>query len=93
MTELKPSYSGKISLEKSYLERLAGMLEPVPEVAGRLGVSRQRVLMLIREGKLEAVKLGRDYFVSSLSLQEMLDRRAARKAVSQPTTRERPERK
>lgn len=63
-------------LKGGYLQRLAGLLEPVPEAAQMLGVSRQRVLQLIEAGRLEAVKLGRDYFVSSLSLQEYLEARA-----------------
>lgn len=65
-------------LKGTYLQRLAGMLEPVPDAARTLGVSRQYVLQLIAAGKLEAVKLGRDYFISSLSLQEYLDARANR---------------
>jgi len=64
-----------LELKGTYLQRLAGLLEPVPDAAQMLGVSRQRVLQLIEAGRLEAVKLGRDYFISSLSLQEYLDAR------------------
>jgi len=67
-----------LELKGTYLQRLAGLLEPVPDAAQMLGVSRQRVLQLIEAGRLEAVKLGRDYFISSLSLQEYLDERTNR---------------
>jgi len=67
-----------LELKGTYLQRLAGLLEPVPDAAQMLGVSRQRVLQLIEAGRLEAVKLGRDYFISSLSLQEYLDARTNR---------------
>ena len=67
-----------LELKGTYLQRLAGLLEPVPDAAQMLGVSRQRVLQLIESGRLEAVKLGRDYFISSLSLQEYLDARTNR---------------
>jgi excisionase family DNA binding protein len=71
-----------LELKGTYLQRLAGMLEPVPDAARMLGVSRQRVLQLIESRRLEAVKLGRDYFISSLSLQEYLDAR-----VNKPLSR------
>jgi len=67
-----------LELKGTYLQRLAGLLEPVPDAAQMLGVSRQRVLQLIEAGRLEAVKLGRDSFISSLSLQEYLDARTNR---------------
>ena len=67
-----------LELKGTYLQRLAVLLEPVPDAAQMLGVSRQRVLQLIEAGRLEAVKLGRDYFISSLSLQEYLDERTNR---------------
>lgn len=51
------------------------MVEPVADAAVTLGVSRQRVLQLIHAGSLEAVKIGRGYFVSALSLQERMDAR------------------
>ena len=54
------------------------MVEPVTAAAGRLGVSRQRVLQLIGQGDLEAVKIGEDWFVSLLSLQERLIRRPSK---------------
>ena len=57
----------------SYLGRLVSLVEPVAEAATMLGVSRQRVLQLIHEGSLEAVKVGRAYFVSALSLQERME--------------------
>ena len=59
----------------SYLERLAQMVEPVPRAAVLLGISRQRVLQLIQTGDLEAVKIGKDWFVSSLSVQERMNAR------------------
>jgi len=40
-------------------------LLPTAEVATRLGVSRQRVLELITEGRLPAIKVGRAYVVRS----------------------------
>lgn len=57
----------------SYLERLVQMLEPVSRAATLLGISRQRVLQLIQSGDLEAVKIGSDWFVSSLSVQERIN--------------------
>ncbi len=62
----------------TYLARLAAMVETVTEAAERLGVTRTRIQQLIREEKLEAVKVGRgkgaQLWVSSLSIQERLDR-------------------
>ena len=62
---------------RHYLERLALMLESVAGAAVVLGVSRQRVLQLIAAGELEAVKIGKDWFVGTLSLQERLVRHPA----------------
>ena len=59
----------------SYLGRLVRLVEPVADAAVTLGVSRQRVLQLIHTGSLDAVKIGRSYFVSALSLQERMDAR------------------
>ncbi len=60
---------------QTYLGRLAKMVEPVPDAAEMLGVSRQRVHELIQQGSLEAVQIGKHWFVSSLSLQERIDAR------------------
>jgi excisionase family DNA binding protein len=40
-------------------------LLPTAEVASRLGVTRQRVLELITDGRLPATKVGRAYVVRS----------------------------
>ncbi len=62
----------------TYLARLAAMVETVTDAAERLGVTRTRIQQLIREEKLEAVKVGSgkgaQVWVSSLSIQERLDR-------------------
>ena len=74
--------------KQSYLERLAGMVEPVTDAAEMLGVSRQRVLQLVKTGKLESVRLGRGnrstIVISSLSLQEFMDARRGPKADAAP---------
>ena len=64
----------------THLQRLAALLEPVSQTAERLGVSRQRVHELIHEERLEAVKIGRSCFVSSLSVQEFMATRTRRAA-------------
>ena len=73
-------------LKTSYLERLAGMVEPVTDAAEMLGVSRQRVLQLVQQGKLESVRLGKGsratIVISSLSLQEFMDRKASLKQAA-----------
>jgi excisionase family DNA binding protein len=74
-------------VKETYLSRLAAQLEPVTDAADMLGVSRQYVLSLIQQGKLESVKLGRDHFVSSLSLQEFMDARAEKKMKVKRTER------
>jgi len=42
------------------------------EVAERLGVSTVRVRQLIREGKIEAQNLGRDYAISADALSKVV---------------------
>lgn len=74
--------------KQSYLERLAGMVEPVTDAAEMLGVSRQRVLQLVAQGKLESVRLGKGaratIVISSLSLQEFMDARSDARRARRP---------
>lgn len=49
------------------------MVEPVPDAAAMLGISRQRVLQLIGAGDLQARKIGRQYFIDALSLQARIE--------------------
>ena len=72
--------------KQTFLEKLASMVEPVAEAAEMLGVSRQRVLQLIKRGDLEAVKIGKGYFISSVSLQERLDTQRTAEAVRVPAS-------
>lgn len=58
-----------------FLNKLVGMVEPVPEAAEMLGVSKTRVHQLIKSGHLKAVQIGKQFFVDSLSLQERIDSR------------------
>ena len=58
---------------QTFLEKLAGMVEPVTDAAEILGISRQRVHQLIEAGDLKAVKIGKQFFVDTLSLQERLE--------------------
>jgi len=48
------------------------------EVAARLGVSRSRVLALIRAGRLVAVKRGRDWQIAERALAAVADRKPGR---------------
>ena len=72
--------SPKKTSPKTYLERVADLVEPVPEAAVRLGVSPQYVRQLIAAGRLEAVRIGRHRFVSRLSVLEFLQARRSRRA-------------
>jgi excisionase family DNA binding protein len=47
----------------------------VPEAAAALGVSQQRVRQLLDGGKLSGMKVGRDWLVSRVSVQQRLDSR------------------
>ena len=58
------------------MEKNADKLLSTAEVAAQLGVTRQRVLELITEGRLPAIKVGRAYVVragdvSSLTLMKV----------------------
>lgn len=57
------------------------------EVAGRLGVTMKRVQAMIRDGRLPAEKLGRDYVIKEQDLKLVADRKPGRppKAKSKPT--------
>ena len=59
---------------QAYIRKLVTMIEPVSGAADMLGVSRARVHQLIKSGQLEAVQIGKQYFVDSLSLQERIER-------------------
>lgn len=48
------------------------------EVAARLGVTIQRVQALIRDGRLPASKLGRDYVIKEQDLKLVADRKPGR---------------
>jgi excisionase family DNA binding protein len=48
------------------------------EVAARLGVTIQRVQALIRDGRLPANKLGRDYVIKEQDLRLVADRKPGR---------------
>jgi excisionase family DNA binding protein len=72
-TEPQSTSSGSEQRQK-YIQKLVNMIEPVSDAAEMLGVSRVRVHQLIKSGHLEAVKIGKQYFVDSLSLQERIDR-------------------
>jgi excisionase family DNA binding protein len=65
-------------MKAAFVDRLVGSLLPVPDVAEMLGLSRQRILQLIGDGKLTATKPGREWLVMASSVQEFMDARAAR---------------
>ena len=50
----------------------------VTEVAERLQVHWQSILTYIKNGELEAVKLGRGYRISDEAIQEFLKKRSTR---------------
>ena len=72
------------SKRQTHLQRLAALIEPVSDAADMLGVSRQRFHELIQHGDLEAVKIGKGWFVSSLSLQERIEKFADRRQPNSP---------
>lgn len=47
------------------------------DAAARLGVTRARVVQMIEEGKLKAIKEGRDWRVDEASVEAELRRRGA----------------
>ncbi len=61
------------------------------EVAAKLDVTRQRVLELITEGRLQAIKVGRNYVVRSDDLASLELRRVGRppKAEAAPVATKR----
>jgi excisionase family DNA binding protein len=48
------------------------------EVSARLGVTIQRVQAMIRDGRLPASKLGRDYVIKERDLRLVADRKPGR---------------
>jgi excisionase family DNA binding protein len=48
------------------------------EVAEKLGITTRRVQAMIKDGRLEAEKLGRDYVVKESSLESVKDRKVGR---------------
>jgi excisionase family DNA binding protein len=48
------------------------------EVAARLGVTIKRVQAMIRDGRLPAEKMGRDYFIKEADLKLVADRKPGR---------------
>jgi excisionase family DNA binding protein len=48
------------------------------EVSARLGVTIQRVQAMIRDGRLPASKLGRDYVIKEQDLRLVADRKPGR---------------
>jgi excisionase family DNA binding protein len=58
------------------------------EAAAKLGVTTSRVRMLIREHRLPAAKMGRDYLINSESLALVKDRKPGRprKKKTKPAT-------
>jgi excisionase family DNA binding protein len=62
------------------------------EVAERLGVTQQRVQAMIKDGRLPAQKMGRDWFVNEEDLKLVEDRKPGRppKQGTQASTTNRP---
>lgn len=48
------------------------------EVAEKLGVTVRRVQAMIKDGRLEAEKLGRDYLIKESSLEAVKERKSGR---------------
>jgi excisionase family DNA binding protein len=53
------------------------------QAAERLGVSQPRIYQLIRERRLPAEKMGRDYFINEEDLKLVADRRPGRPRKAQ----------
>jgi excisionase family DNA binding protein len=81
----------KIAIDKDILLKSCTMkdeaLLSTAEVAARLEVTRQRVLELIGEERLPAIKVGRSYVVRADDLASLTLRRVGRPATKQPTTK------
>ena len=52
----------------------------VTEAAGDLGITRQRVLQLIEDGRLDAQKVGNSYIIKKSALNEVRERKPGRPA-------------
>ncbi len=59
------------------------------EVAERLGVTVQRIHQFIRDERLPAQKMGRDYIIKEGDLKPLEDRPIGRPPKAQPGTRKR----
>jgi excisionase family DNA binding protein len=62
-------------------------LLPTAEVANRLGVTRQRVLELITDGRLPAIKVGRAYVVRSADVASLKLLKVGRPAKAKEATK------
>jgi excisionase family DNA binding protein len=56
------------------------------EVATRLGVTVKRVQAMIRDGRLPAEKMGRDYFIKEDDLKLVADRKPGRPSKAKAET-------
>jgi excisionase family DNA binding protein len=59
------------------------------EVAERLGVTVQRIHQFIKDERLPAQKMGRDYIIREGDLKPLEDRKPGRPPKAQPGTRKR----
>jgi excisionase family DNA binding protein len=59
------------------------------EVAERLGVTVQRIHQFIKDERLPAQKMGRDYIIREGDLKPLEDRKTGRPPKAQPGTRKR----
>jgi len=59
------------------------------DAAERLGVSLQRVHVLIKERRLPAQKMGRDYFIAPSDLRLVADRKPGRPRTKKPMDKSR----
>jgi excisionase family DNA binding protein len=66
---------------------LVGSLMVVPDVAELLGISRQRVVQLIKLGRFDAVLKGHQWLISAHSVQNLID--ARRQAAQDANARRR----
>ncbi|MEK7856280.1 MAG: helix-turn-helix domain-containing protein [Acidobacteriota bacterium] len=57
---------------------MADELLTTSQVAARLGISAIRVRALVRDGRLPAVKMGRDYLIREADLELVRDRKPGR---------------
>lgn len=56
----------------------------VVEAAAKLGVTRERVGVLIRAGRLKAIKVGRVYVIQSRALEAVKVRKPGRPKTKKP---------